>query len=82
MTKINPRSRRSWHKHLVMYEMNHKNLHRDIDADWPRFINWQSKCMHLPKYHGTKYRGQKRWMAKGKSIAKSIAKVTKGDKNE
>ena len=73
MTKINPRSRRSWHKYIVMNEMINKELDRGVDTDWPRFINWQAKCMHLPKYHGTKYRGLKRWFAK--------EKVTKGGKN-
>lgn len=73
MTKINPRSRRSWHKYLVMREMATKNLDRGVDADWPMFINWQAKHMRLPKYHGTKYRGQRRWLTK--------EKVTKGNKN-
>lgn len=70
-------SRRYWHKYLVMGEISVKNLDRGVDADWPLFVNWQAKCKHLPKYHGTKYRGLKRWLAKGNSIAK----VTKGDKN-
>lgn len=74
------RSRRYWHKYLVMYEMNHKNLHRDIDADWPLNVNFVCKLKHLPKYHGTKYRGLKRWVAKEKSTAKSTAKLTKEDK--
>lgn len=67
------RSRRYWHKYLVMYEINHKNLHRDIDADWYLNVNFVRKLKHLPKYQGTKYRGLKRWFAKGK--------VTKGGKN-
>ena len=68
------KSRRYWHKYLVMSEMYHKNLHRDIDTDWQRNVNFVSDLKHLPKYHGTKYRGLKRWLAKGK--------VTKGDKND
>ena len=72
MTKINPKSRRYWHKYLVMNEKYHKNLHRDIDTDWQLNVNFVRKLKHLPKYHGTKYRGLKRWLAKGK--------VTKGDK--
>lgn len=67
-------SRRYWHKYLVMSERYHKNLHRDIDTDWQRNVNFVSDLKHLPKYHGTKYRGLKRWLAKGK--------VTKGDKND
>ena len=67
-------SRRYWYKYLVMSEMYHKNLHRDIDTDWQRNVNFVSELKHLPKYHGTKYRGQKRWIAKGK--------VTKGNKND
>ena len=71
------KSRRYWHKRLVMYEINHKNLHRDIDADWSLNVNFVRKLKHLPKYHGTKYRGLKRWLAKGKSTAK----LTKENKN-
>lgn len=71
-------SRRCWHKYLVMREMAAKNLGRGVDTDWPLFVNWQAKCKHLPKYHGTKCRGQKRWLAK----ENSITKVTKGDENE
>lgn len=74
MTKINSRSRRSWHKYIVMNEKANKAVDRGVDMDCPMFINWQSKHMHLSKYHGTKYRGLKRWLAKGK--------VTKGDKND
>ena len=59
------RSRRYWHKYLVMNEMINKALDRGVDTDWPQFINWQAKRKHLPKYHGTKYRGQKNWVAKG-----------------
>ena len=60
-----------------MYEINHKNLHRDIDVDWPLNVNFVCKLKHLPKYHGVKYRGLKRWLAK----ENSITKVTKGDKS-
>lgn len=71
MAKIPKRYR---HKYLVMNEMINKDLDRGIDTDWPLFANWLAKWKHLPKYHGTKYRGQKRWIAKGK--------VTKGNKND
>lgn len=70
------KSRRYWHKRLVMYEINHKNLHRYIDAYWPLNVNLVRKLNHLPKYQGTKYRGLKRWVAKGKSTAE----LTKEDK--
>lgn len=70
------RSRRYWHKYLVMREIATKDLDRGVDTDWPLFVNWQAKLKHLPKYHGTKYRGLKNWVAKGSSIAKA----TKGDK--
>lgn len=63
------KSRRYWHKYLVMREMATKNLDRGVDADWPLDVNLQAKWKHLPKYHGTKYRGLKRWSAKGNSIA-------------
>lgn len=72
MTKINPRSRRSWHKYIVMNKKANKSVDRGVDEDWPMFINWQAKHMRLPKYHSTKYRGQRKWLAQGK--------VTKGDK--
>ena len=49
------KSRRYCHKCLVMYEINHKNLHRDIDADWSLNVNFVLKLKHLPKYHDTKY---------------------------
>lgn len=71
------RSRRYWHQYLVMNEKANRIVDQGVDAGWPMFINWQAKHMHLPKYHGTKYRGRKRWLAKGKSTAK----LTKGDKN-
>ena len=68
------KSRRYWHKYLVMREMATKNLDRGVGADWPLDVNLQAKWKHLPKYHGTKYRGlkrwsAKRWLAKGNSIA-------------
>ena len=66
--------RHYWHRYLVMNEQINKELDRGVDTDWPQFINWQAKYMHLPKYHGTKYRGRKKWLSQGK--------VTKGDKNE
>lgn len=76
------RTRRYWHKYLVMREMATKNLDQGVDADWPLDVNLQAKWKNLPKYHGTKYRGLKRWSAK-RWLAKinSIAKATKGDKN-
>lgn len=76
------RSRRYWHKYLVMREMATKNLDRCVDTDWPLDVNLQAKWKNLPKYHGTKYRGLKRWSAKGwLTKINSIAKATKGDKN-
>lgn len=69
-------SRRYWHKYLVMREMAHKNLYRGIDTDLSLHVNFVRELNHLPKYHGTKYRGLKRWLAK----ENSTAKVTKGDK--
>ena len=77
MRKRIPKSRRYWHKYLVMREMANKNLYRGVDADWPLHVNLRSKLNHLPKYHGVKYRGLKRWLAK----ENSIAKVIKGDEN-
>lgn len=71
------RSRRHWHKYLVMREQANKYLDRGIDIEWPLDINQKAKWKHFPKYHGTKYRGLKRWFAK----CGSTAKVTKGDKN-
>ena len=62
-------SRRYWHKYLVMREQATKKLDRGVDTDWPLFANWLAQWKHLPKYHGTKYRGLKRWLAKGNSIA-------------
>lgn len=81
MIKRSPKSRRYWHKYLVMREMATKSLDRGVDADWPLYVNFQAKWQNLPKYHGTKYRGLKRWSAK-RWLAKinSIAKATKGDK--
>lgn len=58
-------SRRYWHKYLVMREQATKSLDRGVDTDWPLFANWLAKWKHLPKYHGTKYRGLKNWVAKG-----------------
>lgn len=72
MTKINPRSRRYRHQYLVMREMSAKYFDRGVDADWPLDVNLLAKWKRLPKYHGTKYRGLKRWSSQGK--------VTKGDK--
>lgn len=72
------RSRRNWHKYLVMREMATKNLDRGVDADWPLDVNLQAKWKNLPKYHGTKYRGLKRWSAK----CNSVVKETKGGKND
>ena len=77
MTKINPKSRRYRHKYLVMREMINKDVSRGYDTDWLTFTNWLAKWQSLPKYHGTKYRGTKRWLAKGNSIVKG----TKGGKN-
>ena len=62
-------SRRYWHRFLVMREIATKNLDRGVDADWPLDINLQAKWKNLPKYYGTKYRGLKRWLAKGNSIS-------------
>ena len=70
-------SRRYWHKYLVMREQATKNLDRGVDTDWPLFANWLAQWKHLPKYHGTKYRGLKNWVAKGSTAVE----VTKGDKN-
>ena len=70
--------RRYWHQYLVMREMSTKNLDRGVDADWPLDVNLRAKWKRLPKYHGTKYRGLKRWSAK----INSIANVTKGDKKQ
>lgn len=64
-------SRRYWHKYLVMGEIAAKNLDRGVDTDWPLFVNWQAKLKHLPKYHGTKYRGLKNWVAKGEKNGKT-----------
>lgn len=64
MTKRSPKSRRYWHKYLVMKEMATKSFDRGVDADWPLYINFRAKWKNLPKYHGTKYRGLKRWLAK------------------
>lgn len=61
------RSRRYWHKYLVMREMASKSLDRGVDTDWPLHVNLRAKLNHLPKYHGAKYRGLKRWFAKGNS---------------
>lgn len=63
--------RRYWHKYLVMNEMANKYLDRGVDTDWPLFVNWQAKLKHLPKYHGTKYRGLKNWVAKGDKNGKT-----------
>lgn len=65
MIKRSPKSRRYWHKYLVMREMATKSLDRGVDADWPLYVNFQAKWQNLPKYHGTKYRGLKNWVAKG-----------------
>lgn len=83
MIKRSPKSRRYWHKYLVMREMATKNLDRGVDVDWPLDVNLQAKWKNLPKYHGTKYRGLKRWSAK-RWLAEinSIAKATKGDKKQ
>ena len=71
------RSIRDWHKRLVMREMAGKSLKRVIDTYWLLHVNLRAKSNHLPKYHGTKYRGMKRWWAK----ENSVTKLTKGDKN-
>lgn len=78
MIKRTHKSRRYWHKYIVMNEKANKSVDRGVDADWPLDVNLQAKWKHLPKYRGTKYRGLKRWFAKGHSIAK----VIKGDKND
>lgn len=57
-------SRRYHHKYLVMREMINKDLDRGCDTDWPSFVNWLARRKHLTKYHGTKYRGLKRWQVK------------------
>lgn len=82
MKKRIHKSRRYWHKYLVMREMIDKDLDRGFDTDWLLYVNWIAKRKHLPKYHGTKYRGLKRWSAK-RWLAKinSIAKATKGEKS-
>lgn len=56
--KIN---RKNYHQALVIREKADKQLSRDIDRDWPIDISNYTRAWHRPKYHGTKYRGMKRW---------------------
>ena len=56
--KIN---RRNTHMGLVIREEANKRLSRDVDRDWPIDMLNYAKSLHKPKYHGTEFRGMKRW---------------------
>lgn len=49
------------HHIIVIREEANKRLERDVDRDWPIDMLNYAKGWHKPKYHGTKYRGMKRW---------------------
>lgn len=55
-------NRRRYHRFLVIREKSTKRLSRGVDQDWPIDMLNYAKGWHKPKYHGTKYRGMKRWI--------------------
>ncbi|MCC4348412.1 hypothetical protein LMB39_04615 [Limosilactobacillus reuteri] len=54
-------NRKNNHRCLVIREKANKQLSRDIDRDWPIDILNYARAWHKPKYHGTRFRGMKRW---------------------
>ncbi|WP_191990668.1 hypothetical protein [Limosilactobacillus reuteri] len=54
-------NRKNNHRCLVIREKANKQLSRDIDRDWPINILNYARAWHKPKYHGTRFRGMKRW---------------------
>ena len=54
-------NRRNYHRYLVIREKSNKRLSREVDQDWPIDLINYTRASHKPKYHGTKFRGMKRW---------------------
>ena len=54
-------NRRFCHRLLVNREKTNKRLNREVDRDWPFDLINYTRGWNLPKYHGTEFRGMKRW---------------------